>query len=280
MIIQYNPITGMLEGDIPPSDSYLDAVLFTDMPIAACVASVDYSAIQLNSNYNNNIVTRSTPIVDGVVLEAGRSGQRVNIARVKGMQYTFNQAVFDPTILTDNLYLDKNGLLSLVEPSISNGDRWYVYVGRRVNAYSFIFDPHPPLDLLNPGGIVPPSPYPDPSLDKLSLFEPMVALSCFKIMADGLAHNVKANDLNFPFIDGLTLEAGVANQEVKVARIKNQAYLTPFFFTSDQLYFLNNLGVIATPRDANAIYSCFVGRSIGNTNYFIFDPRPSIKLAR
>jgi hypothetical protein len=108
----------------------------------------------------------------------------------------------------------------------------------------------------------------------------MVALSCFKIMADGLAHNVKANDLNFPFIDGLTLEAGVANQEVKVARIKNQAYLTPFFFTSDQLYFLNNLGVIATPRDANAIYSCFVGRSIGNTNYFIFDPRPSIKLAR
>jgi hypothetical protein len=163
-------------------------------------------------------------------------------------------------------------------PSILNGDRWLVCIGRRVNSYSFIFDPLPPLDLFNPGGIVPPSPYPDPNLDKLVLGENMPALTCFKVESDGKAYKISANDFTIPFVDGITLENGIANQEVLVGRIKNEVYVTPFTFLSDAIYFLNGLGAITSPRPSNLTYSCIVGRSIANSNRFIFDPQIPVKL--
>lgn len=279
MRIDYNPITGMLEGKAISSEYYLDASLFTNMQAGACVAVIEYSAFQLRSTYNNDYLTRTNPTVDGIVLTNGLAGQQVKIARIKGMQYTFDTPILDSLLTTNELYLDKQGNISLIEPSLVNGDRWYVYIGRKINNYSFIFDPHPPLDLNDPGGIVPPSPYPDPSLDKLAINEAMLAFTCFKVNSNGSASKIKADDVVVPFIDGMTLENGITNQEVLVARIKNQNYNTPFHFATSNVYFLDNFGRVVTPRPNNVLYSCVVGRSIADSNIFIFDPQTPIKLA-
>lgn len=282
MRLEYNPITGVLQGTRPSYEfpnSISEATLFTDMNIGACVALIEYSAFQLNSNYNINLVTRQKPIVDGIVLNNGKSGSLTKIASLNGYKYSFSDPILTDNSLKEDLYLSKTGYISLDVPSLLNGDRWSVYIGKRINDYSFIFDPHEPLDLLDPGGIVPPSPYPDPSTDKLIISENMLPLTCFRINSSGEAYKVKADDNNLLDIDGITLESGTIGQQIKVARIKNQIYETSLHFTTSSLYLLNNLGLASLPpRDINAKYSVIVGRSIANSNKFIFDSQSPIKL--
>ena len=282
MRIDYNPITGILEAGLPSSEyppTIQDATLFTDMATGACVILADYSAHQVTSNYNNNIITRPTPIIDGILLYGGHAGSEGKIASLRGINYTFNLPILQDYSLKSDLFLGANGIITLTEPTLLNGDRWYVYLGRKVNDYDFIFDPHPPLDLLNPGGWVPPSPYPDPSADKLVLGETMPALTCFRVHSDGKAYPVTADDTVIPFVDGITLQAGSANTEILVGRIKNEIYTTTSNFTTDDIYFLNSLGTITTPRASGLSYSCIIGRSVANSNQLIFDPQMPIKLA-
>lgn len=86
MRIDYNPITGMIMG--------------------ACIGIFDYSAFQIGSNYNHDIITRSTPIIDGVVLENGRTGSQVKVTQIRGMTYSFDSPIFEG--LAETLYLAAN----------------------------------------------------------------------------------------------------------------------------------------------------------------------------
>jgi hypothetical protein len=276
MRIDYNPITGMIEGNIP-SIPFLDATLFTDMNMGACIGIFDYSAFQIGSNYNHDIITRSTPIIDGVVLENGRAGSQVKVAQVRGMTYSFDSPILENLSLATDLYVGKDGYLTLTTPILANGNRWLVKVGRKVNDFDFIFDPQVPEDLAHPGPITPPA-NPTDYTELVTLAEAMPSLCCFKIGLDGLAYKVSANDSIAPYIDGITLESGGINSTIKVGRIKNQDYQTPLFFTLSSLYWLGNDGSIKIIKDNGANYSCIVGRSTGNSNTFIFDPQLPIKL--
>jgi hypothetical protein len=277
MRIDYNPITGILEGKVPPSDIFLDATLFTDMSAGACIGLSEYSAFQISSNYNHDIITRSTPIIDGIVLENGKAGSQVKIAQLKGMTYSFNIPLLQSHLLTTELYVGKDGYLTLVQPTLIDGNKWLVKVGYKINDYDFIFDPDIPISLVDPGPITPPDSFLN-LVQSVILAEAMPSLCCFKIGLDGLAYKISADDLNAPYIDGITLEAGGINSLIKVGRVKNSNYQTPIFFSSSDLYWLSNDGSIKTTKDIGSSYSCVVGRSTGNSNTFIFDPQLPIKL--
>ena len=99
MRIDYNPLTGILEGTLVSSEYFLDATLFTNMEAGACVAVIEYSAFQLRSTYNNDYPTRMTPAIDGIVLTNGLAGQQIKMARLKGMQYSFDEPILNSLLL-------------------------------------------------------------------------------------------------------------------------------------------------------------------------------------
>ena len=281
MKLDYNPNTGNWESGLP-SDAYpptiANAILFTAMSAGTCVALIEYSAFALTSNYNHTVASRQYPYVDGVVLEDGIVGSEASIANTRGVKYSFAQPILDSLSLDSDLYLSKFGIISLTIPTIENGDRWSVKIGRKVNKFDFIFDPEIPVDLLGSGPVILPEGATSLT-EMLVLGEAMPVLTCFKINSDGSAYRVTAIDGSLPLIDGITLEAGGINSIVKVGRIRNLDYDTPLSFDTSQIYYLGNDGVVKTSREVDALYSCIVGRSTGNSKTFIFDPQFPIKLA-
>jgi hypothetical protein len=133
------------------------ATLFQDTEVNTCCAIVDYTAIPITSNNLPSLTFRIDPYVDCVTLEAGLAGQRVRVALIHGKNYTLAQAIIPST--TDILYLGQDAKLTVIPPSLDNGDRWSVIVGRLVNFTEFIFDPLTPIDFTqgsSGGGNLPP----------------------------------------------------------------------------------------------------------------------------
>lgn len=110
------------------------------------------------------------------------------------------------------------------------------------------------------------------------LSEAMPALTCFRINSDNKAFVVTANDSACPLIDGITLEAGGIGSRVKVARTRNRLYETPLYQVEYVLYWLTASGTVSSIRPVNTRYQVMVGRSISDSNTFIFDPQPPILL--
>jgi hypothetical protein len=142
-------ITEAKSGDtlgLPITSVVIDYVtLFQNTDINTCCALVDCTAIPVSSNNLPVLTYRKVPYVDCVTLEAGLSGQTVRAALIHGKNYSTNSQIIPSTI--DTLYLGQDGKLTFVRPSLINGDRWLVVVGRMVNYNEFIFDPQTPIDL-------------------------------------------------------------------------------------------------------------------------------------
>lgn len=237
---------------------------------------VDYSAIVVNSKYDKICYNRDLPFVDGVVLTSALSGGNAQVANQKGQKYTTTESL--GTEEDDILWLGQNGKLTTITPTLANGDKWAVKVGRRVNEFTFIYDPYFPVNLtgLPPGEPIP-IPIPKVEDDKVILGEPLPAMSPFRVKGNNYAYKVTANDDTIA-IDGITLEAGGVGQEVKCGRISNYEYLSTIYFADSQNYFLSSLGGITTTFPAGSKWSIVVGRSVENSTTFIFNPQIPFKL--
>lgn len=131
--------------------------LFQDTLINTCCALIEYTAIPVVSTTVPNFLYRKLPYVDCIILESGLEGQRVKAALTHGKNYLTTEAI---TLITEDiLYLGQNGKLTLTKPTLLNGDRYQVEVGRLVNGNEFIFDPKTPVDFTQgsgTGGDLPP----------------------------------------------------------------------------------------------------------------------------
>ena len=279
--ISFNPETGKFDfdpQDDPASKIFVYKSLITAMSANSCIAIVSNNVTQINSLYNFDIINRERPYVDGIVIKGGNPGDTATVASMRGMRYQTPLSL--GTTGLDNLYLGQNGKITNVVPNRLNGDRWWVYLGRRVNEFEFIFDPSIPINLLTlPDNNPPTSPVTIPTDDKVTLSEPMSTFTCFRLGSDGKAFKVSINDDIIPIIEGMTLESGGIDSEVKVARLKNQHYTTINHYTDFENYWLSDNGIITNVRPLSGNYQVMVGHTVPNSEIFIFDPQMPIKLA-
>lgn len=124
--------------------------LMQNTDAGVCCVMAEYTAVSVNSINTPTLNYRKVPRVDCVTLEAGKVGDRVRAAITHGRSYPINTTI--AYIDNDLLYLGKNGKLTTTVPSLDNGDKWTVVVGRIVNLNEFIFDPQTPIDLQGGGG--------------------------------------------------------------------------------------------------------------------------------
>lgn len=124
--------------------------LMQNTEAGTCCVLVEYTATPINSVNTPIINYRKTPRVDCVILESGKVGDRVKAALTHGRSYPINSSI--AYVDDDLLYLGKDGKITSTTPSLDNGDKWLVIVGRIVNLNEFIFDPQTPIDLQNGGG--------------------------------------------------------------------------------------------------------------------------------
>jgi len=268
----YNKITGLLELTTTSTDSMppiLRLPALTDILINQSVYIIDYCVTTINSRSVNR------PIIDGIALNSGRAGSTIEVATGRDYRYVTNESLGNSGMI---LYLSSNAIVSTTVPTIAAGDIWYVPVGRRLNEFNFIFDPQIPILLSTIPGQTP-SPYPSATQDRIVIGESMDSLTAFRISTNGLAYIVTSNDDNLPIIDGITLESGGIDSSILVARIHNQNYETPIYYNLSQTYWLGTDGSLSPTRPSNAKYQVIVGRSIGNSNRFIFDSQTPIRLA-
>lgn len=126
------------------------ATLFNNAEANTCCALIEYTAIPINSVNLPNVALRNLPYVDCIVLESGIQGQTVKVAATHGKLYsTPNNIVYTNS---DILYLGRDSKITTTPPSLLNGDKWLVIVGRLVNPNQFVFDPQPPIDLTAQSG--------------------------------------------------------------------------------------------------------------------------------
>ena len=149
-----NQITESQPGDtlaLPVTSTVIEYVtLFQDTEVNTCCALIDYTAIPVVSTEPPILTYRKEPFVDCIILEAGLTGQRVQAAITHGKNYITPVAIVP--ITDDILYLGQDGKLTVVQPSLVNGDRYSVVIGRLVNFNEFIFDPATPVDFTGGGG--------------------------------------------------------------------------------------------------------------------------------
>lgn len=125
------------------------ATLFKASGINECAILVEHTAIPVDISQDIQSTYRDKPYVDCVILEAGNPGDTVKVANIHGKVYSTPEKIEYTN--SDILYVDNTGKLTTIKPLISNGAKWLVIVGRLVNNYQFIFDPHDPYDMS--GGI-------------------------------------------------------------------------------------------------------------------------------
>ena len=209
----FNQVTGLLDlttastGGIPP---ILNLTALTDILVNQSVYIQNYAITTVNSRSVNK------PIIDGIALNSGRAGSTIRVATGRDYKYTTSQSLGTSGT---NLYLSSDAIISTTLPSLVNGDKWYVPLGRRLNEFDFLYDPQTPilLDTLpNQNNL--PSPYPTAVQDKVVLGEPMATLTAFRIKLNGDAFIVTCDDDELPIIDGITLESGGISSNVLVGR--------------------------------------------------------------
>lgn len=252
-----DPATGYLV-EAQPGDSLNTAsvavfneyiALLQNTTTNTCCAIVDYTAIPITSNNIPSNILRTSPSIDCVILESGNEGDTVLIAATHGKVYT------TPTSLTyttsDTLYLGKDGLLTTVAPSLSNGDHWLVRIGRIVNHFQFIFDPQPPVDLTSGGGYT--GDIPTLSANKW-LWNDGNALFWKSIKASDIAANAAITSFN---ISNSSLEVG-------------QSINTPSFTAS-----YNETPISCTLKDSiNNITQTLTNVNSFNSNYNFIKSSP------
>jgi len=165
--MKINPLYLSENGEIlesQPGDS-LDIPVISDdteyvtLLVAAnpnsCCAIVDETATPINSVNLPHMNYRTQPFIDCVILESGGPGDKVKAAVTNGKVYTTPLSIHYSS--NDIVYLGQDSKLTTTPPSLLNGDKWQVIVGRLVNLNSFIFNPQTPIDLttVNPGGVLP-----------------------------------------------------------------------------------------------------------------------------
>ena len=121
------------------------ATLLNAATVNTCCALLDQNASLVTSFGSSNPSFRPIPYVDCIVLEAGLPGQTVLVAQDHGLTYTTNIPLTYAT--SGILYLGQDGKPTTTKPSLINGDKFEVVIGRLVNANHFIFAPEPPIDL-------------------------------------------------------------------------------------------------------------------------------------
>ena len=104
----------------------------------------------------------------------------------------------------------------------------------------------------------------------------------YQIIA-GLAQPILSTSASFPFVDGITLESGVATQVVPVANGETAIYTTPLALPGsdgDMLY-LSQTGTLTATIPSSAagdVWSVPLARRVSSTS-FVYTPQIPIKLA-
>ncbi len=96
----------------------------------------------------------------------------------------------------------------------------------------------------------------------------------------GVAQYVTSLDVAPPFVDGLTLESGVAAAVVPVATESQLVYTTPLALPVGALYFLSQTGTLTSvvpTAAAGDVWLVIVARQIDST-HFVFTPTQPIAL--
>lgn len=124
--------------------------LFVNTDVNTCCAIANYTAISLSSVTLPLNILRTVPIVDCITLESGSESDNVLVACTHGKLYNTPSNIIYTN--SDTLYLGHDGKITTTPPSLVNGDRWSVIIGRLVNANQFIFDPQTPIDLTASSG--------------------------------------------------------------------------------------------------------------------------------
>lgn len=120
------------------------ANVLINTPAYTCCALVTATASPVNSTDVTDTLFRPKPFVDCLTLEYGNAGNRIQIAATHGKKYTIETTPYTESAV---LYLGQNSKLTVVKPTLVNGDKWLVVVGRLVNDHEFIFHPQEPVDL-------------------------------------------------------------------------------------------------------------------------------------
>lgn len=131
---------------IPATGEVLEyATLLQNTPIYTCCSLITATAVKVTSLGSSDPTFRPKPYVDCITLEYGNAGNRVRVAKINGLNYTINDLVdYDNS---SELYLSRYGKITTVRPSLGNGDKWLVVIGRLINQNEFIFAPQEPIDL-------------------------------------------------------------------------------------------------------------------------------------
>jgi|GEM_PF-6902826 len=95
-----------------------------------------------------------------------------------------------------------------------------------------------------------------------------------------VAQHVTSLDVAPPFVDGLTLESGVAAAVVPVATESQLVYTTPLALPAGALYFLSQTGTLTSvvpTAAAGDVWLVIIARQIDST-HFVFTPTQPIAL--
>lgn len=280
-LVSYDANTGTFnltkeKGDPSYYTRVVEAICFDEYEAGSCVVFVGQNAIKLNSKYNHNISNLEIPVIQGILLKDSARGNPGIFANTPGSIYDTDALL--PGTYNDKLYLSQNGKLTNIVPSLAAGDIWFIQLGSKIEDHKFLYDPTLAVNIID-------HPVPNPlppvigSDEKIVLAEPMSKLTAFRINSVGKAFKITANDVQYPLVDGITLEDGFVNQQVSVARLKNYYYETGINFVSSDVYWLGIDGIATINRPTNALFQVIIGRSVLNSTKFIFDPQSPIKLA-
>jgi hypothetical protein len=281
-LVGYDSINGVFtlsnqKGDPSYYSRIVEATCFDNYQANTCVTFVNDNAIQINSKYNHNIVGLEIPTIQGILLKNAQHGDTGLFCNTPGTIYDTDGLL--PGGYGDLLYVGQNGILTNIVPSLAAGDIWFIQLGTKIEDYKFLYAPTLAINIIDH-----PIPNPTPEVignaEKVVLSQAMSKFTAFRIDSTGKAFKVTANDVQYPIVDGITLEAGTVNQQVSVARLKNYYYETGNYFVTSDVYWLDTTGLITTVRPTNALFQVIIGRSIPNSTQFIFDPQPPIRLVQ
>lgn len=116
----------------------------------------------------------------------------------------------------------------------------------------------------------------------VQLAEDMDANTCFRLIHNK-AYKIVSNGGIPPYADGVTLQAGVANQFIAVGRDSGLTYSSVgLTFANSGMVYLGQDGKLTetVPEKANGDnYLLMIGRTIENTNQFVFNSGIPVKLS-
>ena len=121
-----------------------------------------------------------------------------------------------------------------------------------------------------------------PTVTKVTFGEAFATNECFRL-EEGVALKVTSLDASAPWIDGITLESGVAGSDYAVALLSQQLYTTPLALPAapNRVLFLGQDGKLTATVPSKAASDLWLVRAArrNDNTHFVFSPSTPIQLA-